>query len=157
VVFVTHDVDEAVLLGEQIAVMTTGAHVEQFATPAELLARPANTFVADFLGNDRGLKLLSLVPASDVGMADVSELVNGWQLVTDPDRRPVGWTNGDGAAPVPVVGVGPNGTARSLLDAAVSAPSGYAVRVDDDGRVVGVVSYGAIGRLLTDKLKAASA
>ena len=157
VVFVTHDVDEAVLLGEQIAVMTTGAHVEQFATPAELLARPANTFVADFLGTDRGLKLLSLVPASDVGMVDVSELVNGWQLVTDPDRRPVGWANGDGAAPVPVVGVGPNGTARSLLDAAVSAPSGYAVRVDDDGRVVGVVSYGAIGRLLTDKLKAASA
>jgi osmoprotectant transport system ATP-binding protein len=157
VVFVTHDVDEAVLLGDQIAVLTTGAHVEQFATPAELLARPANSFVADFLGNDRGLKLLSLVPASDVGMADVSDLVNGWHLVTDPDRRPVGWANGDGAAPIPVIGVGPGGTARSLLDAAVSAPSGYAVRVDDDGRVLGVVSYGAIGRLLTDKLKAASA
>jgi osmoprotectant transport system ATP-binding protein len=97
------------------------------------------------------------VPAGDVGVADVSELVNGWRLVTDPDRRPVGWANGDGAPPIPVAGVGPHGTARSLLDAAVSAPSGYAVRVDDDGRVLGVVSYGAIGRLLADKLKAASA
>jgi osmoprotectant transport system ATP-binding protein len=157
VVFVTHDVDEAVLLGDQIAVLTPGAHVEQFAPPAEILARPANAFVADFLGNDRGLKLLSLVPATDVGVADVSELVNGWRLVTDPDRRPVGWANGDGAAPVPVAGVGPHGTARSLLDAAVSAPSGHAVRVDEDGRVLGVVSYGAIGKLLTDKLKAATA
>ncbi|HKA03706.1 MAG TPA: ATP-binding cassette domain-containing protein [Acidimicrobiales bacterium] len=157
VVFVTHDVDEAVLLGDRIAVLTVGARVEQFAPPAELLARPANTFVADFLGNDRGLKLLSLVPASDVGLDDVSELVNGWRLVTDPQHRPVGWANGDGAPPIPVVGVGPHGTARSLLDAAVSAPSGHAVRVDDDGRVVGVVSYDAIGKLLTDKLKEASA
>jgi osmoprotectant transport system ATP-binding protein len=156
VVFVTHDVDEAVLLGDRIAVLTAGARVEQFAPPAELLARPANTFVADFLGNDRGLKLLSLVPATDVGLADMSELVNGWRLVTDPDRRPVGWANGDGTPPIPVAGVGPQGTARSLLDAAVSAPSGHAVRVDDDGRVLGVVSYSAIGKLLTDKLKAAS-
>ena len=157
VVFVTHDVDEAVLLGDRIAVLTPGAHVEQFAHPADLLARPANSFVADFLGNDRGLKLLSLVPATDVDIEDVAERVNGWRLVTDADQHPVGWVDGDGAPPVPVAGIGPRDTARSLLDAAVSAPSGCAVRIDDDGRVVGIVSYGAIGRLLADKLKAASA
>ena len=157
VVFVTHDVDEAVLLGDRIAVLTPGAHVEQFAPPADVLARPANSFVADFLGNDRGLKLLSLVPATDVDVEDVGERVNGWRLVTDPDHHPVGWVNGDGTPPVPVAGIGPRDTARSLLDAAVSAPSGCAVRVDDDGRVVGIISYGAIGKLLTDKLKAASA
>ena len=155
VVFVTHDVDEAVLLGDLIAVLTTGAHIQQLASPTEMLARPANTFVADFLGQDRGLKLLSLVPATDVGV-DAVEKVNGWRLITDGDERPVGWANGDGAPPIPVAGIGPRDSARSLLDAAVSAPSGYAVRVDDDGRVVGVVSYDSIGRLLTARLKAAT-
>ncbi len=60
IVFVTHDVDEAIFLGDRITVLTTGAHIEQQAPPSELLARPANDFVANFLGNDRGLKLLSL-------------------------------------------------------------------------------------------------
>src|SRR6188768_2338201 len=55
IVFVTHDIDEAVLLGDRIAVLNTAAHIEQFAAPPELLARPANAFVADFLGGDRGL------------------------------------------------------------------------------------------------------
>jgi osmoprotectant transport system ATP-binding protein len=155
VVFVTHGVDEAVLLGDRIAVLTTGAHVEQWAGPAEMLARPANAFVADFLGKDRGLKLLSLVPAGDVAV-DAVDQTNGWCLVTDADSRPIGWANGDGAAPVPVAGIGPSDTARSLLDAAVSAPSRCAVRVDDAGRVVGVVSYDTIGRLLSERLKAAT-
>jgi osmoprotectant transport system ATP-binding protein len=156
VVFVTHDVDEAVLLGDGIAVLTVGAHVQQFAPPAEMLARPANRFVADFLGHDRGLKLLSLVSATDVDVVDVDEHVNGWQLVTDEYQRPLGWANGGGATLVPAAGIGPHDTARSLLDAAVSAPSGCAVRVDDDGRVLGLVSYETIGKLLTERLKTAS-
>ncbi len=58
--FVTHDIEEAVRIGDRIAVMSHGGRVEQFATPADLLGRPANAFVADFVGADRGLKRLAV-------------------------------------------------------------------------------------------------
>lgn len=60
VVFVTHDIDEAVRLGDRIAVMRQGGYLEQYATPVEILARPANAFVADFVGTDRTVKLLAV-------------------------------------------------------------------------------------------------
>jgi osmoprotectant transport system ATP-binding protein len=62
IVFVTHDVDEAVRLGDRIAVLSEGGTLEQYATPAELLAHPANAFVADFVGADRGIKRLAVTP-----------------------------------------------------------------------------------------------
>jgi osmoprotectant transport system ATP-binding protein len=67
VVFVTHDIDEAVRVGDRIALLNFGAKVEQYATPAEILGRPANEFVTGFLGHERVLKLLavtSIDPAS---------------------------------------------------------------------------------------------
>ncbi len=67
VVFVTHDIDEAVRVGDRIALLNVGARVEQYATPAEILGRPANEFVSNFLGHERVLKLLSVTaidPAS---------------------------------------------------------------------------------------------
>jgi osmoprotectant transport system ATP-binding protein len=77
VVFVTHDIDEAIKMGDRIAVMQKGGHLEQYATPAELLADPATEFVEGFVGADRGLKRLSLqrlrdlelLPAGDEGPA----------------------------------------------------------------------------------------
>ncbi|TMK88911.1 MAG: ATP-binding cassette domain-containing protein [Actinobacteria bacterium] len=65
VVFVTHDIDEAVRLGDRIAVLRDGGVLEQYDTPANVLGRPANPFVAGFVGGDRGLKRLS-VTAIDV-------------------------------------------------------------------------------------------
>ncbi|HET7508454.1 MAG TPA: ATP-binding cassette domain-containing protein, partial [Solirubrobacterales bacterium] len=58
VLFVTHDIDEAIKMGDRIAVMREGGRVEQYATPAELLMAPANEFVEDFVGADRALKRL---------------------------------------------------------------------------------------------------
>lgn len=66
IVFVTHDIDEAVRLGDRIAIFRTGGHLVQCAPPTELLARPADDFVADFLGAERGLKLLSLKTLAEV-------------------------------------------------------------------------------------------
>ncbi len=160
IVFVTHDIDEAVLLGDRVCVLAVGGVVRQFDPPAELLARPVDDFVAGFLGEDRGLRLLSLVPADEVrlepGAAAADWCVDGWRLEVDDDDRPARW-RGESGSSVPAAAVGPGASARSLLDAAVSTPSRAAVRVDGEGRVVGLVGYDAIGRLLSTKLAEASA
>jgi osmoprotectant transport system ATP-binding protein len=65
VIFVTHDIEEAVLLGDRIAVLREGGVLEQYDAPADVLGRPATPFVASFVGSDRGLKRLS-VTAVDV-------------------------------------------------------------------------------------------
>lgn len=65
IVLVTHDIDEAIKLGDRIALLNVGGILEQFDTPMNILREPANEFVVDFLGNDRGLKRLSLIPISE--------------------------------------------------------------------------------------------
>ncbi|WP_309647522.1 ATP-binding cassette domain-containing protein [Nocardioides sp.] len=62
VVLVTHDIDEAVRMGDRVAVFATGGRLAQYATPAELLGRPADDFVADFVGSERGLRRLTVTP-----------------------------------------------------------------------------------------------
>jgi osmoprotectant transport system ATP-binding protein len=62
VVLVTHDIDEAVRMGDRVAIFATGGRLAQYATPAELLARPADDFVADFVGSTRGLRRLTVTP-----------------------------------------------------------------------------------------------
>jgi len=70
VVFVTHDIDEAVRVGDRIALLDFGAKVEQYATPAEILGKPANSFVTGFLGHERVLKLLAVTPIDPAGLVD---------------------------------------------------------------------------------------
>ena len=67
VVFVTHDIDEAIKMGDRIAVLKAGGVLAQYATPAELLMAPADTFVEGFVGTDRALKRLALLRVRDVG------------------------------------------------------------------------------------------
>jgi osmoprotectant transport system ATP-binding protein len=153
VVFVTHDIDEAVLLGDNIAVLGTGGTLQQWATPAEILRRPANPFVADFLGEDRGLKLLGLVPAHKIPSRPISALNGQWALELDAAGRPLGWRPRNGTAhapPLPLIPVGPEGTARNLLDAAISSPARAAIRVDEQGRAICVVTYDELGEHLAE-------
>jgi osmoprotectant transport system ATP-binding protein len=62
IVFVTHDIDEAVKMGDRIAILRVGGHLAQYDPPDRLLAAPANDFVADFVGRDRALKRLRITP-----------------------------------------------------------------------------------------------
>jgi osmoprotectant transport system ATP-binding protein len=150
VVFVTHDVDEAVLLGDRIAIMQEGGQIAQFGPPEALLAQPASDFVASFIGDTRGLKLLSLRSASEVPATDVDDGgLDGWVLTTTDEGRPVTWrpVSGDGRE-TPVEAVGPKGSMRDLIDSAVASPARAAVRVDEDGKLVGAVPFSTLTEYL---------
>ena len=155
VLFVTHDIDEAVRLGDQVAVLRTGGHVAQYAEPDELLAEPADDFVTSFIGRDRGYRRLSFVDGSvvpdevaTVTLGDRSS-ADGWVLALDGDRRPRGWLVPGAEVTGPVTedrllaggSLHTTGTPlRGALDAALSSPSGLGVVVDDRGGYVGVVT-----------------
>jgi osmoprotectant transport system ATP-binding protein len=66
IVLVTHDIDEAIKLGDRVAILDVGGILEQYDSPGEILRAPANAFVEDFLGSDRGIKRLSLIPVSAI-------------------------------------------------------------------------------------------
>ncbi|HWD70064.1 MAG TPA: ABC transporter ATP-binding protein [Solirubrobacteraceae bacterium] len=122
VVFVTHDIDEAIKMGDRIAILREGGTLAQYAPPAEILDSPADAFVADFVGADRALKRLGLATLADVKLPPM---------------------NGDKpAGDVPVT--------MSVRDAlaAVLAAGGQPMRVlGDDGEVRGLATLDAIGRL----------
>ncbi|MFC9843352.1 ABC transporter ATP-binding protein [Streptomyces sp. NPDC060223] len=161
IVFVTHDIDEAIKLGDNIAVFRTGGKLAQFDTPERLLAHPADEFVADFVGQDRGIRRLSFVKAADLPLRDGPVLpatssvavaraaTDPWVLVVDGDRRPLGWTavaelpEGGTLADAPLTPLGHTfslvgDSARAALDAALLSPSRLAVGVDGQGAVIGV-------------------
>ncbi|UUZ60802.1 ABC transporter ATP-binding protein [Nocardioides sp. B-3] len=79
VVLVTHDIDEAVRMGDRVAVFAVGGRLAQYATPMELLARPADDFVADFVGSTRGLRRLTVTPLREEHLESLDG-VNGGQL-----------------------------------------------------------------------------
>jgi len=71
IVLVTHDIDEAIKLGDRVALMQQGGHLEQYGTPAELLSSPASRFVEEFLGADRGLVRLDLAQVGQLSLQTV--------------------------------------------------------------------------------------
>ncbi|MFI7611263.1 ABC transporter ATP-binding protein [Nonomuraea terrae] len=70
IIFVTHDFEEAIKLGDRIAVLREGSHIAQYDTPAAILSDPADDYVAGFIGQDATLKRLALVRVSDISIAD---------------------------------------------------------------------------------------
>ena len=68
IIFVTHDIDEAIKMGDRIAILREGGQLAQYATPAELLMAPADDFVEDFVGADRALKRLALMRVADIDL-----------------------------------------------------------------------------------------
>ncbi|KUH82748.1 MULTISPECIES: ATP-binding cassette domain-containing protein [unclassified Mycobacterium] len=162
IVFVTHDIDEAVKLGDKVAVFGRGGVLRQYADPAFVLSNPADEEVAAFVGADRGYRGLQFFHATGLPLHDIDHVpedqVDGlslqpgaWTLVTKGNGKPYAWINADGVAlhrsgsslHDSTIGGGslfrPDGTLRHALDAALSSPSGLGVAVDEHGRVIGGV------------------
>jgi len=175
VLFVTHDIDEAIKMGDRIAVMREGGRVEQYATPAELLMAPANEFVEDFVGADRALKRLALMrvrdinlweaPLAHVGQATAEvraklaspDVEVPYPLLVDSERRPLGWlSERDLAAETvpqrPDSPLGPvlelDDVMRDALADLLQGEAQYAPVVDHRRRIVGVLSVEIISEFL---------
>jgi osmoprotectant transport system ATP-binding protein len=121
IVFVTHDIDEAIRLGDRVALFSLGGVLQQYATPAELLAHPASDFVTDFLGEGRMVRRLSLIKVRDVALAQL----NGKQA--------------------PPESVDAGASLRDALDAVLRATDGR-VRVTDGETTLGIVDADVIRR-----------
>jgi len=165
IVFVTHDIDEAIKMGDRIAILQEGGRLAQYASPAELLMYPANPFVEDFVGADRALKRLALQRVRDIDLwkaplvragepvaearakLDASEVPI--PLLVDGDGRPVGWLSERGLAgervredlrsgPDPIVEL--DDVLRDALSDLLAHQTQYGPVVDAHGRVAGVLS-----------------
>lgn len=178
IVFVTHDIDEATLLGDRIVVLSKGGVVEQYDTPDQVLGRPASAFVADFVGADRGVRRLSVLPivpgslfqpprvGVEVTMADARATAAGsdsrWAVVVDPVGQLRGWID---------LEPGRTGSVEeNLVSFDVEIPLGTSLRaafgemlqhdvrwipVVDDGQYLGVVTpnslHAAVRRSVGDE------
>ncbi len=171
VVLVTHDVEEAIKVGDLVAVFRPGGHLAQVDTPERLLGAPADDYVRDFVGFDRGIRRLSFFPASSLDLAmdtvlpGTASFADGiaaatlagepWLLVVDAVGRPLGWvaaadlaagspTSALGAADLAPVGhtFRPDADSlRAALDATILSRTERAVGVDATGQVIGTTSY----------------
>ncbi|MET3904658.1 ATP-binding cassette domain-containing protein [Paenarthrobacter sp. 4246] len=162
IIMVTHDIDEALKLGDQVAVMRVGGKLAQMASPSELLTAPSDEFVADFVGRDRGYRSLGFTKTAGavaIGEEAVVQLgasadearakaSGAWVLVVDGGRKPLGWAqsqllNGEvkrenlNLSGIPAAA---SGTMRQLLDAALSSPSRRGVVVNEHGELIGTVT-----------------
>ena len=175
VVFVTHDIDEAIKMGDRIAIMREGGHLEQYAPPAELLMRPANRFVEDFVGADRALKRLALQRVRDVDLweaplvragepssdarAKVASSEVPYPLLIDADGRPLGWlseralegervTDELRSRADPVIEV--DDVLRDALSDLLAEEAQYGAVIDEQGAVCGVLSIELVGHALQE-------
>ena len=162
IVFVTHDIDEAIRLGDTIAVLRVGGRLAQLGTPSELLSAPTDDFVADFIGRDRGYRALAFTDAPDldlrreptVTLGDAPDQVRAaaagerWVLALDEQRAPVGWVDAEALSEHVAhrhlqrggTVARRDGSMRALLDAALSSPSRRGVVVDETGALAGTIT-----------------
>jgi osmoprotectant transport system ATP-binding protein len=143
IVFVTHDIDEAIKMGDRIAIMREGGVLAQYDTPDRILSDPADEFVARFVGLDRGLKRLALSKLSDISLEEPDRLPDGTpaRARPEPERvvfvdgagNPVGRLGRDGE-PEPVGPVAsPNTSLRDALSLIMTDHNRPLVVAGDDG------------------------
>jgi len=179
ILFVTHDIDEAIKMGDLVAVMKVGGVLAQFGPPAEILANPASDFVARFVGADRGLKRLSLTRVADLALQPAITARPGddaaearrriladpfpYLLLVDQDGRPIGWLDqdhitstgtltgdGSGSAPAsPLLDL--RTTLKDALSQLLGADVMAGIVVDHEQRVLGLLTVDQIAAALRDR------
>ncbi|MCS3779201.1 ABC transporter ATP-binding protein [Tsukamurella ocularis] len=175
IVIVTHDVDEAIKLGDRVLILSEGGQVEQFGTPEEILTAPTNAFVEEFVGSGATLKHLSLssvgeIPSAPVVLArpgDPSEEVAArakeaklsWVVVVDEDDRPRAWPSVTEVLSKPVVSTYVDqrlpvaertATLADALDVMLAASQG-GVLVTQRGRVVGALTIEQVAQRIRER------
>ena len=169
IVFVTHDIDEAIKMGDRIAILRTQSRIAQYDTPERILTDPADEFVEDFIGAGASIKRLSLSRVEDIKTADwpvallsegrdaVRELLRkfgkDYVLLLDDRRRPRRWVSADDLAVGgdldeagwPAVAIVEEGASLySVLDTMITSYKGSAIVVDGEGRYEGVVDFDTV-------------
>ena len=129
VIFVTHDIDEAIKMGDRICLLREGGRLAQYDTPEELLANPADDFVADFVGADRGLKRLGLRTLGEIELLDAAG-PNGHRPEADPDM-----------------------TLRDALSLMLTEGSTELAVRGDDGGVRGYLTLDRLSRMLGETVR----
>ncbi|MBS0908509.1 ABC transporter ATP-binding protein [Tatumella sp. JGM118] len=163
IVLVTHDINEALRLGDKIAIFRQGGELVQFAPPDEILAHPASDFVRQFIGPEANLRRLERLRVADVPRYDVrlmtqrgtpitatfSQIDSDFGLVLDDDHRPVRWQSPatQDAEQVPQT-IGPDDSLRYACNQLLTAPAGLLVRTDALGRYCGVLSLALLNQVL---------
>jgi osmoprotectant transport system ATP-binding protein len=171
IVFVTHDIDEAIKLADRIAILNRGGVIEQYATPEEILREPANDFVKQFVGAERGLKRLALIGVSEIEVETgpvvspstpveearrtIESAGYGWAAVVDAGELR-GWVDVPGLAQARTVGdararrfsayVTARSSLRQALDSIVTSRTQVAVVVDEQERYRGILTLERVSR-----------
>jgi len=174
IVFVTHDIDEAIKMADRIAILNVGGVVEQYAPPEEILREPAGAFVEDFVGAERGLKRLALItvsqieveegpvvtPASSAAEAqrEMQRFSLDWATVAQEGGRLLGWVDAralDGRATVGEAEprkfsayVTAASSLREALDAIVTSRTRVAVVAGEDDRYLGILTLERLSKEL---------
>ncbi|HVF15189.1 MAG TPA: CBS domain-containing protein, partial [Acidimicrobiales bacterium] len=172
--FVTHDIDEAIKMGDRIAILREGAQIAQYDTPKHILSAPADDFVADFVGSGASLKRLNLSRVHDVELshwptvtlgterAEVLSILResdkGSLLVLDAQNRPFRWVTArdiDRAdVPLDQPGLGPGAvverqaTLQDALNLMLDSSHGAVVVVDGDGAYLGAVDFVTVAQAI---------
>ena len=170
IIFVTHDIDEAIKMGDRIAILREGSTIAQYDTPERVLSAPADDFVADFIGAGASLKRLNLSRVRDIGLvqwptagiqssrtevlAALRASDKGAVLILDDQRRPVRWVSGRelGREDLPITDLGhpseaivqPNATLADALNEMLKSRVGCAIVVDQSGAYQGTVDFATV-------------
>jgi osmoprotectant transport system ATP-binding protein len=171
IVFVTHDIDEAIKIADRIAILNVGGVLEQFASPEEILREPANDFVRRFVGAERGLKRLALIKVGDIEVEEgpivapadtvpealriIQKFDYGWTSVVDEGEL-LGWIDEaalEGGATVAEATARPfsayvtrRSTLRQALDSIVTSRTQVAVVAEEGQRYAGILTLERISK-----------
>ena len=174
IVFVTHDIDEAIKMGDRIAILREHSRIAQFDTPERILVNPADEFVADFIGRGASLKRLSLSRVRDIELGDWPTVQDGTDpaearrmlqasdkgclLVLDDRGRPRSWVSADhlqrsehrsfSEIGLPLAMVEPRATLSDTLNEMLTARYSTAVVIDESGAYAGVVDIDTINEAI---------